>query len=152
MEAEIKGLKGIIDKLKDENSNFTYLQDPKGAVKKLELENGELKKEIGISKSILRRLERELSNYQDDEFSIDKLREKSHNLELENQQMDEELQELRLDKLTLQDRIEKGPFAKDVLSLILKNENISEQLRGELKTSKMSLKDYEYLSLVGVKN
>ena len=112
-------------------------------MKKKDLEIEELKKELEVMKNIAKRLERDLSKLQGIEIDVKELRERNKKLEESLQEKEELIKKLRVINSALEDKAENGPFTKDVFSLVLKNGNISEQLKKEVENSKITLKEYE---------
>lgn len=143
LNVENLALQDLVEKLKEDTKTITYKNDPKAMIQELEIENNELRKEIEVMKSILQRLEKDLLNAQDKKTSIENLKRENRDLREELEEKDEMLEKVKLEKLALEDKRDNTPFAKDMLSLVLKNINISEQIRNDINSTKTLNKDLE---------
>jgi len=143
LKTENKALQTIINKVKEEYKTFRYQNDPNHMIKKKEFEIDELKKELEVTKNIARRLEKDISKLQAREIDINELKERNRILEETVQEKEGTIKKIRVINSTLEDKVENGPFSKDVFSLVLKNGNISEQLKKENEKNKITLKEFE---------
>ena len=67
LKVENQHLQIVVNGVKQEYKSFKYQNEPGHIIKSKELENNELKKEVEVMKSIMKRLEKDLWKYQEND-------------------------------------------------------------------------------------
>ena len=143
LKVENQHLQIVVNGVKQEYKSFKYQNEPGHIIKSKELENNELKKEVEVMKSIMKRLEKDLWKYQENDININLLKDRNKQLEEDLKETQENLQKTKALNSVLEDKVQKGPFSQDILSMVLKNGNVSEQLKKQVDQTQKLIKELE---------